>query len=320
MSNWAHWRLAADKGEVRRVTWVCGDQRVLVEEVVDTVRGLLKASDIDFVSLIAGEIPDREIWAAANQYTMTPGANRLVQVRNVERIRRWEPLDEWMINTRKLPNSYLLFVSSEPDVPYSLVGDKRVPKPYIEAIKPPRGHVVRCGMPNETDAVSWAKRRAPLDDEMARYLLMRTGGNLALAASVCAKLNLFGNVNPGPKVIDELCREVPSDSFVELVLMLKKREALIAAEGVDPREYRRIVGLLDQRLDLLLALNRVLRVGQTPREVQGMPVFLVRQFWPYAKHYDERRCAQIRRVLAVVDEALKGGAKDAVLEAIVALW
>lgn len=320
MANYSSWRAAADKGEVRRVTWICGDQRVLVEEVVDTVRGLLKASDLDYVSLVAGECQDKDIWAAANQYPMTPGANRLVLVRNAEKIKRWEPLAEWLANARALPTAHLLFVSNDPDVPYTLTGDKRVPKPWIEAMKPPKGHIVRCGMPNENDAIAWVARRTALGQDIARYLLTRAGGNLALVASVCAKLSLFGAVAAGPRLIDELCREVPGDSFVECLLMGQKSKAYLAADTVDAREYRRVVGTLDQRLDLMQSLNRALRTGQTPREVQGLPTFLVRQFWPYAKYYDPQRCAQNRRALAVVDEALKNGARDGLLEALTAVW
>jgi hypothetical protein len=320
MGSYAQWRACADKGEVRRVTWVCGDQLVLVEEIVDTVRDLLKASDLDCVSLIAGQDPDREIWAAANQYPMVPGANRLIQVRHAERIKRWEPLEEWLANSRRLPASHLLFVSGEAEVPHTTTGGKRVPKPFIEAMKAPKGHVVRCAMPNEHDAIGWARRRGPLDEEMARYLLTRAGGNLALVASVCAKLNLFGAKVPGPRVIDELCREVPTDEFVESLLLLKKRDALLAAAAMDERDYRRAVGNLDYRLDLLATLHRALRTGQTVRDLGTLPQFLVRQFWPAAKHYDDRRCLHNRQVLAVVDSALKNGARDAVLEALVALW
>lgn len=320
MGTYAQWRTAADKGEVRRVTWVCGEQVVLVEEVVDTIRDLLKASDLDFVSLVAGEDPDREIWAAAHQFPMVPGANRLIQVRNAERVKRWEPLEEWIAASRTLPNSFLLFISRDPDIPVTSVEGKKVPKPWIEAMRAPKGHVVRCAMPNEHDATAWAKRRGPLDEEMARYLLTRAGGNLALAASVCAKLNLCDARVPGPKVIDELCREVPTDQFVESVLLLKKRDALLAAAGMDARDYRRAILTLDHRLDLLATLNRALRTGQTVRDLVGVPPFLVRQFWPVAKHYDERRCLYNRQLLAVVDSAHKIGARDGVLEAIVALW
>jgi DNA polymerase III delta subunit len=321
MSNYAQWRSSVDKNEIRRITWVCGDQPVLVEEVVDTIRDQLKATDLDHVSLTAGDDPDRTIWAAANQYPLVPGANRLILVRQAEKVRRWEPLEEWLANSRRLPNSYLVFVSGEPDVPYTMVEGKRVPKPWIELMRPPRGHVVRCGMPREADAIAWTKRRAPLDDEMAKYLLMRAGGNLALVASVCAKLALFDTKGvPGPRVIDELCREVPADEFVESLLMGRKRDALLATQGMDERDYRRVVATLDHRLDLLSTLNRAVRSGQSQRELGNVSQFLVRQYWLAAKHYDDRRCLYKRQVLAVVDSALRNGARDAVLEALVALW
>lgn len=322
MSTYAQWRHAADKGEVRRVTFVCGDQRVLAEEVVDTVRELVKPGELDYLPYVAGEDRDLEIWAAAHQYPLTPGAPRLVTVRSAQKLRDWKPLTGWLQAAgRALSTSHLLFVSDDPDVPYDVVAGKRVARAHIAAMKAPKGHVVRCGMPNEVDAVSWVRRRSPgLDEEMARYLLVRVGGNLMQAGAVAAKLALFERGNPGPKVIDQLTREAPADDLVTSLVAGNKRAALLAAAGIDPGEYRRVVTLLDRRLDLMSVIGRAARTGLGPREVLGHPPYLVRQFWPYARHYDERRCAQSRRVLAVVDEVLSTGARDGVLEALIALW
>lgn len=110
MATFTQW--ARQAAEVKRVTWVCGSERILVEEVVDSVRANLHASDMDYVSLVAGSSPDREIWAALNQYPFDPKANRLVLVRDVERVKRWAPFLDWMANSRLLPTNYALFVSS----------------------------------------------------------------------------------------------------------------------------------------------------------------------------------------------------------------
>lgn len=321
--NFTQWRAAADRGEIRRVTWVCGGERVLVEEIVDTIRTTLKPEDMDYLSFYAGETPDKEIWAAANQYPFTNGTNYLVLVRGADRIQDWKPLEGWLENTRYLRFNHLLFVSNESDFPYELVDGKKAGfKPHIEALAAKRtrlAHLVRCGMPNEKDAVAWVRSRAPLDEEMAQYLLTRVGGNLGVAANVCSKLAMF-TARIGPGAINALCAEAPSDDFVDSLLASKKRQALLAAKAASVSDYRRIIGLLDSRLDLLTQLNKALRANLKAREIQGISPFLVRQYLSIAKDYNVKRSAQLRRVLAVIDDAVTSGARDGVLEALVALW
>lgn len=313
------WRAAADKGETKRITWVCGNQPVLVEEVVDTVRAALKPSDLDYHSFAAGSDPDRDIWAAANQHPLQPGANRLVLIRRAEKIASWGSLETWLAGTRHLPTTYLVFVAAEDDFPYRYVDGKRAGlKPHVELIKA-RGRIVRCAPPNEADAVAWVRRRAPLDPDMARYLLQRSGGNLSTVAAACAKIALF-NTSPGTGAIDALCAEAPNDTFVDSLLAMRKRDALLAADSLPERDYTKTIALLDTRLDLLASLWRATRAGLSAREVQGHPPFLVRQYMPVAKLYEPRRCEYARRVLAVLDNALRSGARTGVIEALVALW
>src|SRR5207247_5800197 len=115
MANFAIWRAGADKGDLRKVTWVCGDQQVLVDEVVDTIRARLRVSELDYASFTGGVDLDRDIWAAANQYPLNPTANRLVLVRRAEKVRNWQPLEGWLAASRQLPGNHLLYVAAADD-------------------------------------------------------------------------------------------------------------------------------------------------------------------------------------------------------------
>jgi DNA polymerase III delta subunit len=319
VSTYAQWRAAADRGELRRVTWVCGDQPVLIEEVIDAIRAQLAITDLNFASFTAAETPDRQIWAAALQHPLTPGAPRLVLVREVQRVQHWEQLGIFIAAYRELATNHLLLVASEPDVPTA--GGKRTPEAvrHIELIRA-KGRIVRCAMPNETDLLAWVARRAPaMDHEMIRYLLTRTGGNLAAVAAACAKISLLPG-NPGTNTIDALTTPSAGESFVDALLSGEKPTALRAATGLSEHDALAAIGLLDNRLDLLAALWRATRAGLSAREITGIPVFLVRRWQPHAKHYDPRRCVYARRVLSVADSALRNGARGGVLEALVALW
>lgn len=88
MGTYRQWRVHADRGEVKRVTWVCGPERLLVEEVVDTTRRQIAASDMDYVTISCvpsaeNKEPVKDMWDAASQYPLVPGANRLILCRSV---------------------------------------------------------------------------------------------------------------------------------------------------------------------------------------------------------------------------------------------
>lgn len=311
MATYTQWRTAADRGEVRHATWVCGDQHILVEEVVDTIRYLLKVRPQDAVTLHAGG-NDVAVWAEAHQDAIDPGSNRLVLVRDADKVRNWAPLAGWMSNLRTVPNSYLLFVSGEPDLPKKSTA-------HIEALKPPKAHVVRCTMPNPIDARSWVMRRAHLDERTAEHLLTRVGMDLAAAAAVCRKMSIF-NAAASPAAIDRLCEPLPADAFAEHLLWQQKPDALLALQRLHATDYSRTIGLLDSRLETLDILHRALRAGHKTREVQGLPYFLTRLYSPIAKHYDPATVDRRRTLLTLIDSALRSGARTGVMEALAALW
>lgn len=315
MGNFPQWRTAVDAGELRRVTWVAGDQPVLVEEVVTTTKAMLNLSDLDYVSLSYGAGFEREVWSAANQFPLTPGAHRMVLVRDADRLTRWNQLDAWMKRTRSLPGVYLVFVSDKPEL---LAGKKGVPA-HLTAIRAPRGFIVRASNLAEDDAVAWVCRRGNLDEQLARYLLTRTGGNLAAAAAVCTKLALFEQ-GAGSATINALVAESPSQDFTDYLIADRKRHALMTLPDLDHADRIRAVALLDSRLDLLEKLHRMQIAGQSWRDAGAISPFLLRQYLPAARNYDTDACTHRRQVLAVLDDVLRRGVDDGVMEALVSLW
>ncbi len=303
-------------GDVRRVTWVCGDQRVLVEEVVDTIRERLAPGPLDYISVSYSNTFDRDVWAAASQYPLNPGSNRLIVVRDAEKLARPQRITDWLCHTRRLPKVYLLFVSNDSVLP----GKKNELTNWAKALRAPRGHLVRCSTLSPEAAVAWARRRsAGLDDSAATYLLTRTGGDLATVAGVCAKLNLFaGRVSAA--TIDQLCAESPQQDLADNLLAGKKKLALLCLPGLSEQDSLGLLSLLDSRIDLLHSLHRHQSAGRSWRDIQGISPFLIRQYMPLARDYDTARCSQRRRALASTEEALRAGARTGVLEGLIALW
>lgn len=307
----------------KRVTWVCGAERVLVEQVVATTRRVIGAADMDLTVLTMGPDQEREIWAAADQYSLVPDAPRLVVVRDAQKVKNWDRLKEWLDGARRYPTNYLLFVSTEHDFPYEMEDGKKAGlKPHAEWVKL-RGRLVRCSMPNEKDLIAWVVARSPaLDANQAMHLMQRVGGSLAAAANVCDKLAMFTRV-PGTVVIDKLCDESPEDSFVDCLLAMNKPSALLALEALSPKDYGRTLGLLESRLDTVADLNREAAARPSgPRDYgrTGVPVFLAKKFGSIAARYDPAKVKRCRQALALADDAHRSGARDGVLECLTAMW
>ncbi len=214
---------------------------------------------------------------------------------------------------------HLVFVSNETDLPYTKAGGKKTLAPHVAKLKAPKGFLVRCTGLNAADAITWVRRRARLDDAAAKYLLTRTGGNLSATASVCAKLALFDQ-DAGSATIDALVAESPTRDFTDHLIALEKRQALLALPDLDDSQRPKTIALLDSRLDLLERLHRIQIAGKTWRETTGISPFLMRQYLPYAKHYDVASCTQRRRVLAMIDDVFRQGARGGVFESLVACW
>jgi DNA polymerase III delta subunit len=315
VGSYVRWRAAIDAGETRRVTWVAGDQPILIEDVVTTTKLKLNPSDLDYVSLSYGPGFERDVWAAASQYPLTPGANRMILIRDADKLTRWGQLDLWMKNTRSLPGVYLVFVSERPE---QLTDKKGVPA-HLAGLRAPRGFLVRATGLSEDDAIAWVRARSTLDTELARYLLTRTGGNLAAAAAVCAKLALFEQ-GAGSATINALVAESPAHDFTDNLIAGDKRQALLNLPDLNHSDRIKAVALLDSRLDLLERLHRMKMAGQSWREVTGISPFLLKQYMPHARNYDPDTCTHRRQVLAVLDNVLRHGTDVGVMEAMTALW
>lgn len=273
---------------------------------------------MDYVSLSAGPGFERDVWAAASQYSLSPGVNRLVLIRDADQLTRWEQLTTWLSRTRTFPGVYLVFVGGT-DLPTTSVGGKKVLKAHVAALKAPRGYVVRCSMPAEADAVAWLMRRCQITEMVARHLLTRTGGDLAEAAAVTAKLALFEQA-ASTATIDALITETPAADFTDNLIAGNKRHAMISLQAVRTDDHLGLIALLDSRLDLLHKLHRIQISGRSWRESTGINPYLQRQYLPYARGYDAPSCERRRQALALVDDATRSGARGGVLEALVALW
>lgn len=328
MASFSTWKIHADRGTLKRVHWVCGPERILVEEVLDTVRRYAAPADLDYMALRAGRVPDRDLWAAAFTYPATPGARRLLVVRDAEKISNWRPMKSWFERSRELPGVWIVFVSADDGFYDKSIKDEDSDdklRPHVRVIKDAsQGYIVRCAALSDDDAVAWLRARSSqMSDLVAQRVLVRVGGNLSAAAAVAKKASVFGGQLP-EKVADALCQEASANDFSDDLLAMQKRAALLAAISVERGEIGRLLGLLDSRLDLMSKINAALRQrmfdARAVASSQDVKIFLVLKYRAAAKLYDPARVRSCRQALAVCDDAHRSGATQGVLQTLVALW
>lgn len=326
MSNYPQWWAGYGcpaKARVSRVTWVCGPETLLVEEVADRIRGVLSPSLADYRSFTAGSDPDSAIWDAASEYPGVPGAVKLVSVRDAARMTSLAAnLPRWFSSSRQLPGVHLMFLSGEDDYPF--LPATRTLRDYGRVIGD-KGHFVRCGSLSPEDGVEWIKRRAapvPVAGDVASYILERCGGDLSAAASVAGKARVLGGKFT-TEAVDALCQENSGTEFADRILWCDIPGAFRAIPALSPRDSMSVIGLLDSRLDLIEIIAAEAKSRKTAKDIatsRNLSYFLVKRYLPAARHYSRDSFSTRRQALALADSALRSGAREGVLEMLAAHW
>lgn len=320
LPNYSQWRVAADKSQVAKVTWLCGDQRILVEEVIDETKRILGVSEFNYFPFWAESSNEVEIWDAAYQYPLEPDANKFILVRQADNISNWQALEKWLTDSKNLSTNYIMFVSDASDYPMTLDKDPEV-LPHIELIRK-KGKVVKCSMPKQADMLEWIKRNSTFSDYSANFLFDRCGSDLAAVANVCKKSLMF-KADPGSQVIADLSSQYASESFSDCLIFGDKKAALLSLESVPEADYTKIVGQLYSRLDTLNILHRASPNFSTNRELSeatGVKMFVVTKYIQASKSYDKMKINNCRNILTVVDDALQRNISVGAIELLVALW
>lgn len=331
MSSFSQWRASVKKNPVpRQITWVCGNEPVLVEDVVEHVVAQLGPEPWNLVSFVAGEDSERAIWAEADQHPMG-GSPHVVIVRHAERLQQWDRFLAWIKARTQNPRTFLVLVSAEERLPRVELTPEQQRKhekpslaPHVAAIGS-KGHVIECRPYTSATAlksVEWVQSKVRMREGIARHLLERSNWDLRLVRDVCRKLAVFPN-DITISVVNALLVERPRDTLADALLALDKKTALLALRDIPPDEIGRTIGYLDARLDLAGRVHDMQVERTSPSDMAraaGPQAFLVKDIIPVAKHYDAKRRLAIRKILATADEAYRQGQTEGVLEVVVAFW
>lgn len=295
---------------------------------------------MDYEILVAGADKDREVWAAANQYPMAPQANRLIVVRDAEKVKNWTPLEPWLNSTRTLPTVYLVFISN--DDHYYVRGQDGKLTSDLKAHLPPfrdksAGALIRCVSPSAdiprdpktkrpmrevSDLQAYVQSLLPMRADVASHVIDRLAGDLGQIKNLCAKAAVFKG-EPTVAIVDALCEPAPGDEFVLDLIRLDKKSAFLALDKLSPSEYLMTLGNASYWLDVTSRVADGLRQRKTSADMAQMPGlgrFQVQTVLQAAKAYDKHRVSHCRSVLAMADEAVRQGVTDSPMQVLTALW
>jgi DNA polymerase III delta subunit len=332
MTLFHRWRIGLKaKPEPKQITWVCGDEKVLIEEVVNHVRSYLEPSPWNQTRLDASEQSVRTIKAELYQHPMGAGT-RLIVIRHADAITDWTFLIEWLPKRTLNPKTYVVLVSDEsappriePTPEERRKGVKPVPPEHIDLIQK-RGAIIECRPFTQATAkysIAWVQSMLPMRDNVARHLIERCNFQVRLARDTCAKLRLAGVSEVSIHHINQLLDQQPRDTYVDALLSKDHKTALAAARTIPEPDYGRIIGLLDSRLDLTGVVHDMMAQHASPGEIAraaGQQAFLVPEVLKVAQHYSAKRRLEIRKVLALADDAWRNGHPKGLLEVIASFW
>lgn len=326
----AWWNAYRKKPQVKPVTWICGSEPVLVSDALDTIRHAVRPAVWNYVPLSAGEDSEREIWAEVFTFPQGQNESRLVVIRNAEKLKEPERFADFLKRAGSHPDAYVVAISNdssvprkEPDEDQKRRGSKGDVVDHLAALSG-KGTLIEC-RPFTADtakvAVAWVQAKTGMREAVAGHLLNRANGNMRLVRDTCMKMSVSGSTSIS--AINELLSEQPRDTFIDALVAMDKRSALLALERIQPDDYSATLGRLDAQLDLAGMVHDMMADHATPYEIMraaGNKNFLVKELIPVSRHYSAKRRTAIRRTLVDADEALRAGARTGVMEVVVALW
>lgn len=331
MSTFSQWFKKVQKSPTPALcTWLCGDQPVLQEEILDHICAHLDTSSWSRATYFSGLDPEADIWHDIFQRPL-PGDKKIIVVRNAGNLARPERLIDF-INTRsKDKNTYLVLIDNGNSIPRKPPTEEEIHQyrrpPYTDYIDKiaKRGTLVDCRKFTQgtaETAVEWVMSKVNVREGVASHLLDRANGDLRVVRDACVLLSAYtGTITV--RTVNALFSQVPAEDFVTALMKRDKPTALIALARLEPTEFTKVVSDLDQRLSIAGRVHDLLIAGNSQSEIArdlGGARIYVPDLLDVAKHYTIKNVLKLRNILATVDGVLRMRYDVGTMEALVALW
>lgn len=323
-SQW--WKSFDSKGKVHAHYYVCGSERVLVDEVSSLVQEAYEVAEWNRHKFVVGVHEESVIWETLYSSTID-GGPALTVVTGANKLKNLHLVPDMI--ERKLPTHVVIFISEEDKidrVPEEQPdGSRKMVLPEFLSGFEKRGRVIECipfTQATAKVAVAWIQTKMEAKDNALVHLLNAANGDLGVVRDVVQKLKWLRE--PATvRNVNVFLEGEPSDTFTDALLAKDKTTAMTALAKIPTKDYLQLIGHLDAQVDLAGRVHDMLSnhktVAQIMREV-GSQAFLVPAISKVARHYARDRRNAMRQMLAEADRRLRRGTVEGVMESVVALW
>lgn len=304
---------------MRKVTWACGPEWALQQEIED-----------HFCEALAGLANRHTLWVSAlNEpqtwdYLLTtpPAGGQLWIVHDAQDMRMAPDRMDVLLETLA-DLSYVLFISEETEFTRQ-ADNPQMLAPHLAAIRDSKdGQLVRCNQPSKEDdllklVASWWPG-AGLN--FAAVLFARCAEQLGIVYTVCRTAQAAA-LEPDERGLDMACQSVPQAKYADEVLAGHRAIALEQAAQLSDAEAASVLKLLGLKLASLSAYNALKARGMDAEQIarRGVDRWHQQQLAPYAGAYPASRAVYCRRLLAMAEDAFRSGVRDGLLESVATLW
>ena len=314
---------SGEKARVRRLYWIYGEEVVLRNVAVAQIREMWGASDFNTTHMSAAENPESEIWATLNQHPIDSGQRRLLIVTEAQRLEQTDRLVAWLKDSQTVrsASATAVFVSSDPEWEESEFRDILV--------KSSSAVWVRCALPKDEEErlrrtqeilMGWGD----ISRVSAGVLAHRVNFDLIEARAVMEKIALFPGAEATPQIVEMLAPRKVEEDIIWSIIGQQRRKAIEAVvEGSGSYSLSAIIGTLTTHVEMLGRINAVLAASPTAKDAAnkiGGREQYVRKLYPYARLYPRREVIRRTHLLHRLDTAIHRGAREGVLESLIALW
>jgi DNA polymerase III delta subunit len=296
--------------ERKRLVYICGKERLLVNEVLKAEMASRNVSDLGLIKLDGAKDSIVNIDTELKQYGNN---NRLILLKNADQIKDFSFVIKWT-NLTHMRKTSLICVGNEV---FPQTKEDRY-RPFIE--KRDSGKFIECKELSLEQTLELIAMKGSFTHDARNALYVACGGNLSKILNEIEKLNYLGKTIT-KELVDEFVNVSINDNFVnklfertytlDMVSLIQEKDIPLIIAGI---EYY----LLNMLLIIKYRSND--RGFKDIASISGVPLFLVNKLFFLCKGVSEATILRRIKLLANLDVSYRKGNIVGALERFLILW
>lgn len=289
--------------ENKRLMYICGKEKILVNEVYKRELESRTFNDWDFV-IMNGTDKVADIDAALNQF-----GDRLIVIKDADKINDWDFVIEWT-KSRYMRNTSLICVGNEvkPQTKESKY------RPFIE-----KGRFVECRSLNQDQILEMISHRGNFSSGAINALYEVCSGEVSKILNEINKFNYLDGEITKNLVLSHVVNE--DSNFIHA--LFEKGNTLQVAKSINDKNLPLIIGTIEYNLTSMLLIirhrNKQLNFRELA-EITNIPVFLVGKFFHWSKGITQETIFKRLKLLANLDVSYRKGNIVGAIERFLIMW